>query len=208
MQGYCFELITGPMSCGKTEELLRRIRRCIIAKKKVKVISPDVDTRTKGDYIESRNGLFLESVKVKHSIQILSVVKPEDQIVAIDELQFFDENIVTVISQLMNEGKKVIGTGLDLDFKGDMFGSMPQLMCIATQVDKLHAVCMKCGSDHATRTQRLINGKPADKNSPLIMIGGDETYEARCLKCYELPDAEAEKRKEKENKIGLKLVKF
>ncbi len=208
MQGYCFELITGPMSCGKTEELLRRIRRCIIAKKKVKVISPDVDTRTKGDYIESRNGLFLEAVKVKHSIQILSVVKPEDQIVAIDELQFFDENIVTVISQLMNEGKKVIGTGLDLDFKGDMFGSMPQLMCIATQVDKLHAVCMKCGSDHATRTQRLINGKPADKNSPLIMIGGDETYEARCLKCYELPDAEAEKRKEKENKIGLKLVKF
>ena len=208
VQGYCFELITGPMSCGKTEELLRRIRRCIIAKKKVKVISPDVDTRTKGDYIESRNGLFLEAVKVKHSIQILSVVKPEDQIVAIDELQFFDENIVSVITQLINEGKKVIGTGLDLDFKGDMFGSMPQLMCIATQVDKLHAVCMKCGSDHATRTQRLINGKPADKNSPLIMIGGDETYEARCIKCYELPDAEAEKKKEKENKIGLKLVKF
>ena len=207
MQGYCFELITGPMSCGKTEELLRRIRRCIIAKKRVKVISPDVDTRTKGDYIESRNGLFLEAVKVKHAINILSVVKPEDEIVAIDELQFFDENIVRVITQLMNEGKKVIGTGLDLDFKGDTFGSMPRLMCIATQVDKLHAVCMKCGSDHATRTQRLINGKPADKNSPLIMIGGDETYEARCIKCYELPDAEAEKKKELEKK-GLKLVKF
>ena len=207
MQGYCFELITGPMRCGKTEELLRRIRRCIIAKKRVKVISPDVDTRTKGDYIESRNGLFLEAVKVKHAINILSVVKPEDEIVAIDELQFFDENIVRVITQLMNEGKKVIGTGLDLDFKGDTFGSMPQLMCIATQVDKLHAVCMKCGSDHATRTQRLINGKPADKNSPLIMIGGDETYEARCIKCYELPDAEAEKKKELEKK-GLKLVKF
>ena len=207
MQGYCFELITGPMSCGKTEELLRRIRRCIIAKKRVKVISPDVDTRTKGDYIESRNGLFLEAVKVKHAINILSVVKPEDEIVAIDELQFFDENIVRVITQLMNEGKKVIGTGLDLDFKGDTFGSMPQLMCIATQVDKLHAVCMKCGSDHATRTQRLINGKPADKNSPLIMIGGDETYEARCIKCYELPDAEAERKKELEKK-GLKLVKF
>ena len=207
MQGYCFELITGPMSCGKTEELLRRIRRCIIAKKRVKVISPDVDTRTKGDYIESRNGLFLEAIKVKHAINILSVVKPEDEIVAIDELQFFDENIVRVITQLMNEGKKVIGTGLDLDFKGDTFGSMPLLMCIATQVDKLHAVCMKCGSDHATRTQRLINGKPADKNSPLIMIGGDETYEARCIKCYELPDAEAEKKKELEKK-GLKLVKF
>ena len=207
MQGYCFELITGPMSCGKTEELLRRIRRCIIAKKRVKVISPDVDTRTNGDYIESRNGLFLEAVKVKHAINILSIVKPDDEIVAIDELQFFDENIVKVITQLMNEGKKVIGTGLDLDFKGDTFGSMPQLMCIATQVDKLHAVCMKCGSDHATRTQRLINGKPADKNSPLIMIGGDETYEARCLKCYELPDAESDKKNEFEKK-GLKLVKI
>jgi len=207
MQGYCFELITGPMSCGKTEELLRRIRRCIIAKKKVKVISPEVDTRSNGDYIESRNGLWLEAVKVKHSIQILSVVKPDDEIVAIDELQFFDSNITKVITQLMNEGKKVIGTGLDLDFKGDTFGSMPQLMCIATQVDKLHAVCMKCGSDHATRTQRLINGKPADKNSPLIMIGGDETYEARCIKCYELPDAEAEKRREQE-KNNLKLIKF
>ncbi len=207
MQGYCFELITGPMSCGKTEELLRRIRRCIIAKKKVKVISPDVDTRSKGDYIESRNGLWLEAVKVKHSIQILSVVKPDDEIVAIDELQFFDSNITKVITQLMNEGKKVIGTGLDLDFKGDTFGSMPQLMCIATQVDKLHAVCMKCGSDHATRTQRLINGQPADKNSPLIMIGGDETYEARCIKCYELPDAEADRKREHEKK-NLKLLKF
>lgn len=202
MQGYSFELITGPMSCGKTEELLRRIRRCIIAKKKVKVISPDVDTRAKGDYIESRNGLWLDAIKVKHSIQILSIVKPDDEIVAIDELQFFDSNIVKVISKLMEEGKRVIGTGLELDFKAEPFGSMPELMCIATTVDKLHAVCMKCGGDHATRTQRLIDGKPADKNSPLIMIGGDETYEARCIKCYELPDAHPME------KHGLKLLQF
>lgn len=193
MQGYCFEIITGPMSCGKTEELLRRVRRCIIAKKKVKVISPQIDTREQGDYIKSRNGLWLDAVKVKHSIQILSVVKDEDEIVAIDELQFFDSNIVKVIAKLMEQGKKVIGTGLDLDFKGDTFGSMPELMCLATTVDKLHAVCMKCGSDHATRTQRLIDGKPADKNSPLIMIGGDETYEARCVKCWELPDESQER---------------
>lgn len=203
MQGYTFELITGPMSCGKTEELLRRIRRCIIAKKKVKVISPDIDTRAKGDYIESRNGLWLDAIKVKHSIQIMSVVKPEDEVVAIDELQFFDSNIVKVISKLMEEGKRVIGTGLELDFKCEPFGSMPELMCIATKVDKLHAVCMKCGCDHATRTQRLIDGKPADKNSPLIMIGGDETYEARCVKCYELPDIQHEKQKR-----GLKLISF
>ncbi len=202
MDGYCFELITGPMSCGKTEELLRRIRRCIIAKKKVVVISPDVDTRAGGDYIESRNGLWLDAIKVKHSIQIMSAVK-DAQIVAIDELQFFDSNIVQVISKLMSEGKKVIGTGLELDFKAEPFGSMPELMCIATKVDKLHAVCMKCGCEEATRTQRLIDGKPADKSSPLIMIGGDETYEARCIKCYELPDV-----KKKASFLGLKVLQF
>ena len=202
MDGYCFELITGPMSCGKTEELLRRIRRCIIAKKKVIVISPDVDTRTGGDYIESRNGLWLDAVKVKHSIQIMSLVK-DAQIVAIDELQFFDANIISVITELMKQGKKVIGTGLELDFKAEPFGYMPQLMCIATKVDKLHAVCMKCGCEEATRTQRLIDGKPADKNSPLIMIGGDETYEARCIKCYELPDV-----KKKASFLGLKVLQF
>ena len=170
MNGYSFELITGPMGCGKTEELLRRIRRCVIARKKIKVFSPLLDTRANGDYIESRNGLWADAIKVEHSIQIMTHVKPEDEIVAIDELQFFDSNIVKVITRLMNEGKKVIGTGLELDFKSEPFGAMPQLMCIATKVDKLHAVCMKCGCEHATRTQRLIDGKPADKSSPLIMI--------------------------------------
>lgn len=141
-------------------------------------------------------------MKVKHSVQILSFVK-DAEVVAIDELQFFDSNITKVITQLMNEGKKVIGTGLELDFKAEPFGSMPELMCIATKVDKLHAVCMKCGCEHATRTQRLIDGHPADKNSPLIMIGGDETYEARCIKCYELPDVKA-----KSKALGLKLLQF
>jgi thymidine kinase len=188
MESYCFELIAGPMSCGKTEELLRRIRRAIIARKKVKIISPSIDTREHGDYIKSRNGLFLEAIKVKSSLQILSEVNDDDQIVAIDELQFFDRDIVRVIKELMDSGKKVIGSGLDLDFKAEPFGKMPELLAIATKVDKLTAVCMKCGCDFATRTQRLIDGKPADKNSPTIMIGGDETYEARCVKCYELPD--------------------
>ena len=203
MQGYSFELITGPMGCGKTEELLRRVRRCIIAKKKVKVISPELDTREKGDYIKSRNGLWLEAIKVKHAIQIMHIIRPEDEIIAIDELQFFDANIVKVISKLMSEGKRIIGTGLELDFKAEPFGSMPELLCLATSVDKYHAVCMKCGCDHATRTQRLINGKPADKSSPLIMIGGDETYEARCIKCYELPDEKHENKKSK-----FKLLQF
>lgn len=207
MEGYCFEIITGPMSCGKTEELLRRIRRAIIAKKKVRVISPAIDTREHGDYIKSRNGMFLEAVKVKNSMQILSEVKDDDQIVAIDELQFFDEDIVKVITQLMNNGKKIIGSGLDLDFKGEPFGQIPQLLAIATRVDKLTAVCMKCGCDFATRTQRLIDGKPADKNSPTIMIGGDETYEARCVKCYELPDKLKDEHKEELKEKFLSLFK-
>ena len=191
MNGYSFELITGPMSCGKTEELLRRIRRCQIAKKHLKVFSPAIDTREHGDYIKSRNGLTADAIKIERSMQILTHVKYSDEVIAIDELQFFDSDIVKVIKILMKSGKKVIGSGLELDFKSEPFGSMPELMCIATRVDKLHAVCMKCGCEDATRTQRLINGKPADKSSPLIMIGGDEAYEARCIKCYELPDKNA-----------------
>ena len=123
--------------------------------------------------------------------------------VAIDEIQFFDKEIVSVVRKLEENGKRVIASGLDLDFKGEPFGSMPELLCIADKVDKLTAVCMKCGSDRATRTQRLINGFPADKSSPLIMIGGDETYEARCLKCYELPDKKSE-----EKKKSFKLLNF
>lgn len=192
---YSFEIITGPMSCGKTEELLRRVKRCIIAQKKVKVISPEIDTRAKGDYIESRNGLWLDAITVKSARDILNYISSDDEIVAIDEIQFFDMEIVSVVRKLVEHGKRVIASGLDLDFKGEPFGAMPELLCLADKVDKLTAVCMKCGSDHATRTQRLINGAPADKSSPLIMIGGDETYEARCLKCYELPDRMAEEKK-------------
>lgn len=201
--GYSFEIITGPMSCGKTEELLRRIRRCIIAQKKVKVFSPDIDTRSKGDYIESRNGLWLDAITVKTASDILTKVKDEDEVVAIDELQFFDQSIVEVVTKLVKLGKRVIASGLDLDFKGEPFGYMPELLCIADKVDKLSAVCLKCGSDNATRTQRLINGIPVDKSSPLIMIGGDETYEARCIKCYELPDIKSEERKK-----GFRLLHF
>ena len=195
MESYCFELITGPMSCGKTEELLKRIRRCEIAGRKIKVFSPSIDTREQGNYIKSRNGLTADAIKVERAAQILKFVKSDDEVVAIDELQFFDSGITKVITILMNQGKKVIGSGLELDFKAEPFGSMPELMCIATKVDKLHAVCMKCGCEHATRTQRLINGKPADKSSPLIMIGGDEAYEARCIQCYELPDKNSQNKK-------------
>ena len=201
--GSRFEMITGPMSCGKTEELLRRIKRAIIAKKKVKVFSPELDTRANGDYIESRNGMWLDAVKVKTSQEVLHSVSNEDEVIAIDEMQFFDENIIEVVKKLMSAGKKIVGAGLDLDFKGEPFGYMPELLCLADRVDKLTAICMKCGSEYGIRTQRLINGEPADKNSPLIMIGGDETYEARCLDCYELPDMKTETRKR-----AFKLLSF
>lgn len=191
--GYRFEIITGPMSCGKTEELLRRIRRLIIAKKKVKVVSPSIDTRAKRDCIESRNGLWLDTAKVKNAREILDVVEKDDDVIAIDELQFFDKEIVNVINTLVIQGKRVIGTGLDLDFKGEPFGSMPELLAYADKVDKLTAICMKCGSEYAVRTQRLIDGEPADINSPLIMIGADETYEARCIDCWEIKNSQAEK---------------
>jgi len=191
MDKYWFELITGPMSCGKSEELIRRIRRAIIAKKQVKIFSPELDTREGKDIIKSRNGLFLSAIKIKNPIDILQYVGPEDDIIAIDELQFFDEEITDVIRQLIMSGKKVIGCGLEKDFKGDAFGQMPQLLTLANQVDKLTAICMKCGNEYATCTQRLINGQPVSRREPQITIEGkdkNETYEARCLKCWEVLD--------------------
>ncbi len=186
MFNYKFELITGPMSCGKTEELLRRLKRASIANKKIKAFSPSMDTRANSDCIASRCGGTYNAIKVKRAMDILDYITPEDEIIAIDELQFFDRDIVFVIRTLVANNKKVIGAGLELDFKEEPFGFMPQLMCYADKVDKLTAICMKCGSEYGNRTQRLIDGLPADINSPLIMIGGDETYEARCSKCFEL----------------------
>lgn len=191
MSDFKFEMIAGPMSCGKTEELLRRIKRAIIARKRVRIFSPVIDTRVKGDYIESRNGLAQDAIKVGTSKDIFRYIEKTDQIIAIDEIQFFDKDIIEVVRQLISDGKKVIAAGLDLDFKAQPFGSMPELLCIADKVDKLSAICMKCGSEYANRTQRLIRGEAADINSPLIMIGGDETYEARCANCYELPDKQS-----------------
>lgn len=188
MNNFKFEIVAGPMSCGKTEELLRRIKRAIIARKKVKIFFPSVDTRVSGDYIQSRNGIMQDAVKIDKSTDILNHVSADDEIIAIDEIQFFDNDIVSVVQKLMKQGKKIVASGLDLDFKRQPFGQMPTLLCMADRVDKLTAICMSCGSEYATCTQRLIDGEPADVSSPLIMIGGDETYEARCIDCYELPD--------------------
>ncbi|EKE02377.1 MAG: hypothetical protein ACD_20C00395G0007 [uncultured bacterium] len=196
MLRYRFELITGPMSCGKTEELLRRLTRAKIANRKVKIFSPAIDTRAPENCIESRNGAYECAVKVNSSLEILEYIEEDDEVIAIDELQFFDKNIVDVVLKLIKSNKKVIGTGLELDFKEEPFGPMGELFCFADKVDKLTAICMKCGSEFGIRTQRLINGEPADRNSPLIMVGGDEKYEARCFECYEINDREMPKKKE------------
>lgn len=192
IEGIRFELIAGPMSCGKTEELIRRLKRAKIANKNVKIFSPAVDTRSKRNHIESRNGLTQLALVVESSRDILDHIDEDDHIIGIDELQFFDSGIINVIRKIMAMNKKVVASGLDLDFRGEPFGSMPLALALADKVDKLTAICMKCGSEFACRTQRLINMKPAPRNSPIIMVGGDDTYEARCLGCYELPDASDE----------------
>jgi len=184
---YKFELITGAMSSGKTEELLRRLKRAQIAKKQFKVFSPVIDTRTNGLCIQSRNGNWINATKVETGYEIMNKTSAKDKIIAIDEIQFLDKSIIQLIYFCFELNIKVIATGLELDFKGEPFGHMGELLCLADKVDKLTAICVKCGSDYACRTQRLINGKPASKSSQIIMIDDEKvTYEARCIDCWEI----------------------
>jgi thymidine kinase len=183
-------VICGCMFCGKTDEMLRLLRRFSIAGRRVLLVKPRLDTRTHADRVFSRSGAQHEAVTVDDSSQIEGVAGEAD-IVAIEEGQFFDERLPDVVERLASAGKQVIVTGLDRDFRGIPFGAMPRLMALADQVTKLTAICVLCG-EPATRTQRLIGGQPAPADSPLIVIGGlgDETYEARCRLHHEVPAAE------------------
>ena len=182
-------VICGCMFCGKTDEMLRLLRRFSIAGRRVLLVKPRLDTRTDADRVFSRSGAQHEAVTVDDSSQIEAVVGEAD-IVAIEEGQFFDEALPDVVERLASAGKQVIVTGLDRDFRGIPFGAMPRMMALADQVTKLTAICVVCG-EPATRTQRLIGGQPATSDSPLIVIGGlgDETYEARCRLHHEVPSA-------------------
>jgi len=184
-------VIAGCMFCGKTDEMLRLLRRFSIAGRQVVLVKPRLDTRTDEVTVVSRSGAEHRAVTVDHSAEIESAVGPAD-IVAIEEGQFFDEALPEVVEALAASGKQVIVTGLDRDFRGIPFGTMPRLLALADQVTKLTAICMVCG-EHATRTQRLIDGQPAPADSPLIVIGGmgDERYEARCRLHHEVPKAGA-----------------
>ena len=180
-------VIAGCMFCGKTDEMLRLLRRFSIAGRQVVLVKPRLDTRTDEVTVVSRSGAQHRAVTVEHSSEIEDAIGNAD-IVAIEEAQFFDADLPVAVEALAAAGKQVVVTGLDRDFRGVPFGTMPRLLALADQVTKLTAICMVCG-EPATRTQRLIDGEPAPADSPLIVIGGigDETYEARCRLHHVVP---------------------
>ena len=181
------EVICGVMFSGKSEELIRRVRRAIIAKKKVQVFKSHLDERYAGIYrISSHDGRSVDAVPIDTPDQIARLLQPDTQVIAIDEAQFLDASIVDLVTALANRGTRVILAGTDADFRGEPFGPMPQLLAVAEVVDKLHAICVICGNP-ASRNQRLIGGKPARYDSPTIMVGSTETYEARCRACHSVP---------------------
>lgn len=181
------EVICGCMFSGKTEELIRRVRRAIIARQKVQVFKPEIDQRYGSDQVKSHNGLGIAAVAVSAAEDILRLTEPDTTVVAIDEAQFFDAGLPRVVNRLADDGKRVICAGLDLDFRGEPFGPMPVLLAIAERVDKLTAICVVSG-EPATRTQRIINGKPASYHDPIILVGATESYEARSRRYHEVPD--------------------
>lgn len=183
------EVICGSMFCGKTEELIRRVRRAIIARQTVKVFKPQLDDRYGIQNITSHTGQSVAAIPVASSEDILALADGDATVVAIDEAQFFDVGLIEVVRRLVDERSlRVILAGLDTDFRGEPFGPMPQLLSIAEEVIKLHAICVVCGED-ASRTQRLVDGKPAAYDDPTILVGAQESYEARCRQHHEVRPA-------------------
>jgi len=185
--GGWIEVIAGVMFSGKSEELLRRVRRALIARKRVQVFKSHLDDRYAGLFaVSSHDGRTFQAVPVDSSAQIALRLDPTAQVIAVDEAQFLDAGIVELATSLANRGRRVILAGTDTDFRGEPFGAMPQLMAVAELVDKLHAICVHCGGP-ASRNQRLLDGRPAPYDSPTIMVGGSEAYEARCRACHQVP---------------------
>jgi thymidine kinase len=180
------EIVCGGMFSGKTEELIRRVRRAEIARKKVQVFKPSLDARYAAEHVASHNGMRAVAVPVDSVADIAARVAPDTAVVAIDEAQFFEASIIDLCSDLADRGMRVIVAGLDMDFRGEPFGPMPALMARAESVTKLQAICVRCG-EPASRTQRLINGAPASYDDPIILVGAAEAYEARCRHCHEVP---------------------
>ena len=185
------EVIAGVMFSGKSEELIRRVRRSMIAKKRVQVFKSHLDARYAGVFsVSSHDRRTVDAVPVDSSTQLMLRLDPAAQVVAVDEAQFLDDGIIGVATALAERGRRVILAGIDTDFRGEPFGPMPHLMAVAEVVDKLHAICVLCGAP-ASRTQRLIGGRPAPYDSPTILIGAADAYEARCRACHEVPRKDA-----------------
>lgn len=181
------EVISGCMFAGKTEELIRRIKILQYAKKNIVVIKPTIDDRYSEDEIASHSGYRVKSINANNALDILKHIKKNTEVVAIDEVQFFNEDIIDVMEYLADKGIRVMAAGLDRDFRGEPFGVMPELITRAEFVTKLNAVCVKCGAP-ATRTQRLVNGEPASYKDPIVLVGASEAYEARCRHCHKVLD--------------------
>lgn len=180
------ELICGSMFSGKSEELIKRVNRAQYAKQQMAVFKPILDDRYAKEAVVSHNGNSVIAKPIERSTEIFDLIEPSIDIIAIDEVQFFDEKIIEVAQHLANEGYRVILAGLDQDFRGEPFGPMPILLSLAESVTKLQAVCAVCGLP-SSRTQRLINGKPALYDEPVILVGASESYEPRCRHHHEVP---------------------
>ena len=181
------EMITGPMFAGKSEELLRRINRLKYAKKKYLVFKPSIDNRYSETEVVSHNKRSSKAIAISKSEDIYQYYTNDIDVVCIDEIQFFDEGIIKIIDDLANDGKRVICAGLDCDFKGDPFPISATILAKAEYVTKLTAICCVCGRE-ATMTQRLINGVPASRKDPVVLVGASESYEARCRHCHVVKD--------------------
>lgn len=180
------EVITGSMFSGKTDEMIRRLRRAQIARQHIQVFKPQLDRRFEVDKVTSHAGTEFEATPVDSASEIPDLVDQDTTVVGIDEAQFFDHTLVAVSQDLADSGRRVLVAGLDTDFRGLPFGPMPVVMAVAERVDKLQAICMVCGGP-ASRTQRLLDGQPAKFDEPIVVVGASELYEARCRQHHEVP---------------------
>jgi thymidine kinase len=198
-------LICGSMFSGKTEELIRLLRRAMHARKRVQVFKSSLETRCATTVIRTHDGICFNATPVADARALESLLEPDVQVVGIEEIQFFDVAIVALCQRLADQGIQVIAAGLDQDFRGMPFGFVPNLMALADNVLKLHAICKVCGGE-ASRTQRLVDGRPAAWDEPIILIGAEETYEARCRRCHRVRNAPREPRSAGHSKNGTRVA--
>jgi thymidine kinase len=178
------EVVVGPMFSGKSEELIRRVKRVLIADQQLQVFKPRLDNRYHASDVTSHDGKRVEAIAVKDAAELRTrLADPLPEVIAVDEAQFFDPALVGLAVELADRGVRVILAGLDQDFRAEPFGIMPELLSKAEYVEKLAAVCPVCGAP-ATRTQRLVNGQPAYFDDPIILVGAKEAYEPRCRRCH------------------------